>query len=45
LRLTVVRGVLPVVAGLGIGVVVALMAARLVEGILFGSRRATRRCS
>jgi ABC-type antimicrobial peptide transport system permease subunit len=35
LRLTIVRGVLPVVAGLGIGVVVALMAARLVEGMLF----------
>ena len=35
LRLTVVRGVMPVVAGLGIGIVVALLAARLVEGMLF----------
>jgi hypothetical protein len=35
LRLTVMRGVLPVVAGLGVGVVVALLGARLVEGMLF----------
>ena len=35
LRLTVVRGVLPVIAGLGAGVVIALVAARLLEGLLF----------
>jgi ABC-type antimicrobial peptide transport system permease subunit len=35
LRLTVMRGVLPVVAGLGVGVGVALLGARLVEGMLF----------
>jgi predicted permease len=35
LRLTIVRGVMPVVAGLGIGIVAALLAARLVEGMLF----------
>jgi predicted permease len=35
LRLTIVRGVAPVVAGLGVGIVLALMAARLVEGLLF----------
>ena len=35
LRLTIVRGVLPVVAGLAVGIVVALLAARFVEGMLF----------
>jgi predicted permease len=35
IRLIVLRGVTPVVAGLGIGIGTALMAARLVEGLLF----------
>jgi predicted permease len=36
IRLTVVRGVMPVVAGISVGIVIALGAARLVEGLLFG---------
>ena len=35
LRLTVVRGVMPVVAGIGAGLAIALVASRLVEGLLF----------
>jgi predicted permease len=35
LRLTVVRGVIPVVAGLGAGVAIALLAASFLEGLLF----------
>jgi predicted permease len=35
LRLTVMRGVIPVVAGLGAGVAIALLAAKLLEGLLF----------
>jgi predicted permease len=36
IRLTVVRSVMPVVAGICVGIVIALGAARLVEGLLFG---------
>jgi putative ABC transport system permease protein len=35
LRLTVLRGVVPVVAGIGVGITVALTASRLLEGMLF----------
>ncbi|HEX6315631.1 MAG TPA: ADOP family duplicated permease, partial [Gemmatimonadaceae bacterium] len=35
LRLTIVRGVMPVVAGIAAGVMIALAGSRLVEGLLF----------
>jgi len=35
LRLTVVRGVLPAAAGIGAGLVIAIAASRLLEGLLF----------
>ena len=37
LRLTVIRGVMPVVAGIGAGLGIALVGSRLVEGLLFGT--------
>jgi ABC-type antimicrobial peptide transport system permease subunit len=45
IRLIVLRGVMPVVAGLGIGIGTALMAARLVEGLLFELSPRIPRCS